>query len=166
MTTDTLETLASWGDVDNAIKRLGELDIAIANIEGNVTLEVNAIKERGKKNAEGLVVEREQLTKLIEAYCELNKADFAKKRSKELVFGTVGYRLVKAVSIPRAAAKLEALIKSIKAFGLKSCIKTVETVDKEALAELEDGDLAKLGIKRTVRDSFRIEPNMEKIREG
>lgn len=166
MTTDTLETLASWNDVDNAIKRLGELNIAIAHLEGEVTIAVNAIKEKGKKDAETLVAESESLTRLIEAYCELNKAEFAKKRSKELVFGTVAYRLVKSVSIPRAAAKLEALIKSIKAFGLKSCIKTVETVDKEALAELEDGDLAKLGIKRTVRDSFRIEPNMEKIREG
>lgn len=159
-------TINSWNDVDTAIKKIGELNIAITKIEGDATLKTNEIKEAAKTQAQSLNDELQNLTKLVEAYCECNKAEFAKKRSKELVFGTVAYRLVKSVSIPRAAAKLEALIKSIKAFGLLCCIKTVETVDKDALAELADEDLVKLGIKRSVRDSFRIEPNMEKIREG
>lgn len=159
-------TINSWNDVDTAIKKIGELNIAITHIEGEATLKTNAIKEEAKAQAQPLNDELESLTKLVEAYCECNKAEFAKKRSKELVFGVVAYRLVTSVSIPRAAAKLEALIKSIKAFGLNCCLKTVEMVDKEALAELQDGDLVKLGLKRSVRDSFRIEPNIEKIRES
>jgi phage host-nuclease inhibitor protein Gam len=159
-------TINSWSDVDNAVKKIGELDIAITQIEGETTIKTNEIKEAAKVQAQPLNDERDALVKLVEAYCECNKAEFAKKRSRELVFGTVAYRLVKSVSIPRAAHKLEALIKSIKAFGFINCLRSVETVDKDAVAELADGDLVKLGIKRTVRDSFRIEPNMEKIREG
>ena len=68
------------------------------------------------------------------------------------------------MSIPRVAAKLESLLNAIKAFGLgKECISYEEKPNKEALAELDDADLARLGLKRVVKDNFRIQPKLESL---
>jgi phage host-nuclease inhibitor protein Gam len=155
----------SWDDVDNALKRLGEIEIQGAKISGDATLEINVIKEKAKKEAEGLESEKTHLEKLVTIYCESQKAEFAKKRSKEFNFGTVGFRTVKNVSLPRDKTKTAALLKSLKAFGLNDCIAYEEKADKEKINELADETIVKLGLKRTVKDSFRIIPAIEKIGE-
>ena len=70
----------------------------------------------------------------------------------------------KSVRVPSVKAKLESLLNSIKAFGLgKECIIYEEKPNKEALAELKDEDLVKLGLKRVVKDNFRIVPKIESL---
>ena len=153
----------NWDGVDSTLKRLCELEVGIAAIEGDATVRMNEIREEAKAKAASLQNEKEFLMKQIESFCESKKAEFADKRSKELNFGTVGYRLVKSVSLPRDKAKLEALIKSLKAYGLNECIAYKEEPNKEKIVELDDTTLVKLALKRTVKDSFRIVPAIEKI---
>lgn len=155
----------SWEDVDIALKKLGELEIQSANICGEATLEINKIKEEAKNKASGLETEKKALEKLITLFCESNKSEFAKKRSREFNFGTVGFRTVKNVSIPRDKSKIAALIKSLKAFKLSDCIAYEEKANKDKINELEDETIVKLGLKRTVKDSFRIVPAIEKIQD-
>lgn len=157
------ESIENWDDVDNAIKRLGEIDISTAKINGEATIKINEIKEAGKKEAEGLVNEFKFLNKAITLFCEGQKDEFAKKRTKEFNFGKVGFRTVKTVSIPRDKAKIASLMKSLKAFGLNECIAYEEKPDKEKINELADESIVKLGLKKVVKDSFRIQPNIEKI---
>ncbi|WP_169779325.1 host-nuclease inhibitor Gam family protein [Campylobacter curvus] len=154
----------SFGDIDNALKRVCELSVGIEKINGEVTLECNRIKEARKSEVEKLENEKNFIEQQITLFCEDNKAEFAEKRSKEFTFGTIGYRISKSVSIPRVAAKLESLLNAIKAFGLgKECISYEEKPNKEALAELDDADLARLGLKRVVKDNFRIQPKLESL---
>ncbi len=157
--------IETWDNVDEALRRLGEIEIQCAKINGDTTLEINAIKEKAKKEAEGLDSEKKHIEKLITLFCDGYKADFAKKRSKDFNFGTVGFRTVKNVSIPRDKTKTIALLKSLKAFGLKDCILYEEKADKDKINELTDETIVKLGLKRTVKDSFRIIPAIEKIGE-
>lgn len=154
----------SFSDVDVALKRLCEVSVGIEKINGEVTLECNRIKESRKSEVERLENEKNFIEQQITLFCEDNKAEFAEKRSKEFTFGTIGYRISKSVSIPRVAAKLESLLNAIKAFGLgKECISYEEKPNKEALAELDDADLARLGLKRVVKDNFRIQPKLESL---
>ena len=129
------------------------------------TIELSPVKETAKKEGDGLVIEKKYLEKTVTLFCDANKAEFAKKRSKEFNFGTVGFRTVKNVSIPRDKTKTAALLKSLKAFGLSDCIAYEEKADKEKINELADETIVKLGLKRTVKDSFRIVPALEKIGE-
>ena len=155
--------ISNYEDVDAALKRLCELEVALSKLEGEVTLKCNNIKESYKVKTEPLTNEIGFIKQEIENFCEMNKADFAEKRSKEFVFGTIGYRLSKSVSLPRVKAKVESLLKAIKSFGFADCITYVEKPNGEALAELADGDLVKLGLKRVVKDNFRIEPKLESL---
>lgn len=157
----------SFSDVDVALKRLCEVSVGIEKINGEVTLECNRIKEARKSEVERLESEKSFLEQQITLFCEDNKAEFAEKRSKEFTFGEIGYRLTKSVSLPRIKAKVESLLKAIKSYGLsKECIIYEEKPNKDALAELKDEDLVKLGLTRTVKDSFRIVPKIESLETG
>ncbi|MDR0408680.1 MAG: host-nuclease inhibitor Gam family protein [Campylobacteraceae bacterium] len=159
----SMAQITNWDEVDSTLKRLAELVVAETKINGDATIRINEIKKEAADKAAPLQVERAALEKQIELFCEANKAEFADKRSKELNFGTVGYRVSTSVAIPRDKKKVEALIKSIKAFGLKNCIAYEEKPDKEALKELDDTTLTKLGLKRKIEDNFRIEPRIEEV---
>ncbi|WP_334088077.1 host-nuclease inhibitor Gam family protein [Helicobacter typhlonius] len=155
--------IQDYESVDKALKRLCELEVKITHIEGEVTLACNKIKEEYKPQVESLNNEANFIRAEIESFCESHKADFADKRSKELVFGTIGYRLSKSVSLPRVKSKVESLIAAIKSFGLRDCLIYEEKPNKEAIVELDEGSLVKLGLKRVVKDNFRIEPKIEAL---
>jgi len=158
--------IENWDDVDAALRRMGEIEIAKAKIDGEITLRINEIKEEGKSKVKGLEHERKSLEKAIEIFCQAHKEEFAKKRSRELNYGKIGFRIVRSVSLPRAKEKLSALLKALKAYGHPECIVYEEKPNKEKIVELPDEELVKLGLKRTVKDSFRIQPAIEKIEEA
>lgn len=159
--------IKSFSDIDGALKRICELSVGIEKINGEVTIECNRIKDARKAEVERLESEKGFIEQQITFFCEENKAEFAEKRSREFTFGEIGYRLTKSVKLPRLKAKVEALLKAIKSYGLADeCIIYEQTPNKEALAELRDEDLVKLGLKRTIKDNFRIVPKIESLESG
>jgi len=159
------QKVENWEDADVAIKRMGEIDISLSEINGELTLAVNQLKTSAKQNATGLESERKYLERQITNYCEQQKKEFAKKRSRNLNFGTIGFRITTSVPIPRDKARLADLIGVLKNLRLNTCIKTEQKIDREQIETLEDTTIAKLGLKKNVKDSFRIQPNLEKIQD-
>ena len=155
--------ILDFGGVDSALKRLCEIEVAISEINGEVTLKCNEIKEARKAEIERLDNEKKYIEQEITLFCEQNKGEFAEKRSKEFVFGKIGYKLSKSVSLPRVKEKVANLIKALKSYKLDHCIKYEETLDKDEIVELDDGDLVKLGLKRSIKDNFRIEVKIEAL---
>lgn len=148
-----------WQDVDNALRRMGEIDIKLSDLEGKMTLKINEIREEFDTKAEGLKAERKKLEAEITAFVEIRKDEFLKTRSRELTFGVVAYRLVTKVVIRSKAACIAAL----KALNLSAYIRYTEEPDKEALSGLDAGTLAKVGASLKTEDKLRIEPKLEKI---
>jgi len=62
--------------------------------------------------------------------------------------------------------KVEKLIKALKSYKLDDCISYEETINKDAICELDDASLVKLGLKRTVKDNFRIETKIENLQSA
>lgn len=112
---------------------------------------------------EKLSSEKAYVEQQITAFCEENKSEFAEKRSKEFIFVKIGYKISKSMSLPRLKDKVENLIKALKSYKLDHCIKYEETVNKDELLELSDAELVKLGLKRVIKDNFRIEPKIESL---
>ena len=155
--------IKSFEDVNLALKKIAELSVKIEKINGEVTLACNEIKEAHSGEIKVLSDELKYIEACISTFCENNKHEFAEKRSKEFAFGKIGYRISKSVSLPRVKEKLEALIKSFKSYGLNYCITYKEELNKDAIVELEDSTLVKLGLKRVIKDNFRIEPRIESL---
>ena len=155
--------IKNYEDVNLTLKRLAELSVALEKINGEVTLECNRIKESRASEVERINNEKKYLEQCITNFCEDNKGDFAEKRSKEFTFGTIGYKLTKSVTLPRVKEKVEKLLVALKSYGCTKCIKYEETIDKDEIVELDDSTLVKLGLKRTIKDNFRIVPKIESL---
>lgn len=155
--------IKNYEDVNLTLKRLAELSVALEKINGEVTLECNRIKESRASEVERINNEKKYLEQCIANFCEDNKGDFAEKRSKEFTFGTIGYKLTKSVTLPRIKEKVEKLLVALKSYGCTKCIKYEETIDKDEIVELDDSTLVKLGLKRTIKDNFRIVPKIESL---
>lgn len=155
--------IQTFDDVNLALKRVAELTVAIETINGEVTIECNKIKEARASEVKKLGDELKYVEQCITNFCEDNKGEFAEKRSKEFTFGTIGYKLSKSVSLPRIADKVEKLITALKSYKLTNCITYAETLNKDEITELDDSTLAKLGLKRVVKDNFRIVPKIESL---
>lgn len=156
---------ATWDDVDQALRRLGEIEAAVDRINGDALVRINEVKEEAKTRAVDLTKEKFALEKAVQAFCEERKAEFAKVRHKKLTFGEIGYRLVRSVPVPRAKDKVAALLKALRAFGCQECIQVEEKPIREQIEKLDDATIAKLGLKRSVADSFRIVPDTTAIQE-
>lgn len=154
--------IGSWDDVDNHLRRMGEIDIGIAKIEGDMTLRINEIRAQYEEEAEHLRYERFCIEGGIAAFVDDHKEEFAKTRSKELTFGVIAFRVVKKIVI----RSIKATIAAMHALKLEQYIRIIEEPDKELMADLDDNTLSKVGAVRKVDDRLRIEPNIERIKEA
>jgi len=152
----------SWEEVDASLRRMGEIDIIISKIEGEMTLNINEIKAKADKDSEKLRKEYDDIEEAVSAFCGEHKQEFTKTRSKELTFGIVAFRVVTKIAIKSK----EACLAAMHALKLDNYIRTIEEPDKQAMEDLDDAVLAKVGAKRKTEDKLRIEPNLERLKEA
>ena len=155
-------TLTSWEAVDGALRRMGEVDIALSKIEGDMTLRINEIKSVAEVKAEGLKAERKALEKDITLFAGGRKGEFAKNRNKELAFGEVAFRVTTKIAI----TSVKACVSAMEALGFHNYLRVEKKPDKELMLDLDDQTLARVGATRKVTDKIRIVPNMEKVKEA
>lgn len=151
----------SWEEIDQHLRRLGEIQVSLTDLQGRMTLEINEVKERFDGHAEALRKEKDLLEQAIAGFAEENKAEFVSGRTRELTFGSLAYRVTKSIRVISVAG----CILGLKALNLHDYIRTKEEPNKEALAGLDDNTLVKVCAKRVVEDKLTIEPNIEKIRD-
>lgn len=151
----------SWEDVNLAIRRMGEIDIQVDKLQGEMTLKINEIKSKFDVKSQGLLAERKNIEKNITLYTDTCKDEFAKTRHKELTFGKVAYKVTTKLIIK----SVEACLAALKALNMNDYIRIKEEPDKEAMAELDQITLAKVGASIKVEDKLRIEPNLEKLKD-
>jgi phage host-nuclease inhibitor protein Gam len=143
----------TWDEVDNALRRIGELDRSLGMIEASVNEAVDAIKAQSKEEAAPLSAEKAGLEAAMKEFCEANRSDFAKVKTREMTFGSVGFRLSSRIVIKRVADTLQAL----KDFGLTHCIRVKEEADKEAMKTLDSETLVNVGAALKTENAFGYE---------
>jgi phage host-nuclease inhibitor protein Gam len=158
----TVEKINNWDQVDAALRRMGEIDIAIEKIQGDMTLKINEIREQAETKAKELRFERSALELQITQFCEEYKHDFTKKRSKELTFGVIAYKVTTKIVI---RAK-KACVAAMEALGLHQYLRITKEPDKELMLNLDEQTLAKIGASKKTEDKLRIEPAIEKIKDA
>ena len=152
---------ANWQEVDSGLRRMGELDIRLSKLEGEMTLKINEVKADYDTRAEGLKAERKKIETNIELFAEARKEEFTKVRSRDLTFGTIAYRITHKVVI----RSIKATVAALEALNLASYLRIEKKPDKEAMKSLDAGTLAKVGASLKTEDQLSIEPNVESIRD-
>lgn len=161
-----LTTLQNWDEVNEAMKKLGELNIEKQKLEGEQTIQINEIKAHAANVAGVLNDEIKKIEKDIERFAEANKEAFAKTRNKKLNFGRIAFKVTKSVSC--SANFVNSAIKVLKSFGLDNCIRIKEELNKDAIKDLDKDAqvvsiLTKAGITIKTADKITIEPDYIKL---
>ena len=152
----------SWEDIDLSLKQLGALKIKKADLEGELTEEINVLKSKYANLCTGINSEIKDIEKEISRFCDMNKDEFLTKRSKNMNFGSISYRLSEKV----ICASIPAAIKALKHLNLNFCLRVKEELDKDAIREanLDANTLTKIGVQIIKEDKLTIEPDIEEIK--
>lgn len=158
---ETLKELQSWDEVDRVLQETLESEIAITEIEAMMNLTINEAKEKATLLSKPLKEKIKNNTTLIKSYTEAYRSELDGK-SKRLNFGKVGFRQSSSVTVPKA--KLDSVLKMLKALDMFDCINTKETINIEVLEKYPEEEILKTGATKTTKDNFYLETDKEKIR--
>jgi len=155
--------LETWEDVDNAIRRIGEIGIEAGEIKGEADLRINDIRENAQLAIGTLQEEKQLIEGMVDEFCRARKDEFTGKRTKKLTFGQVRFKMGRRVETSNEALTVEAL-KTMKLMDFVK-VKHEEKPDLTAMRKLDDLTLGKVGAQRVVEDHLLIKPDLTKIRE-
>lgn len=151
--------LQSWEDVDEALRNIGVIDRELALIEAGQNEAIDQIKKETRDKATPFLSRKDGLETAIKEFCDANRAEFTKVKTRSLPFGEVGYRLSTRIMIKKVADTLQAL----KDLALTACIRSKEEPDKEAMKSLTDETLAQVGAARKTENIFGYTVNQERL---
>jgi len=154
--------LNSFDEVDACLAEIGKLDRELALIEHAQNEAIDQLKAETKEKCQPLQDKKTGLEIAIKEFCEANRGEFAKSKTRSLTFGSVGFRLSTKVIVKRIADTLQAL----KDLGLNGCIRIKEELDKEAMKSLPIETLAQVGAALKQEDAFGYEVKREEIQEA
>ena len=151
--------LQTWDDVDTCLAEIARADRDLTLIESAANEKIEEIRKAIKDASQPVLDKKAGLELAIKEYCEANRAEFQKAKTRTLTFGEVGFRLSTRIMIKRIAETLQAL----KDLDLKQCIRIKEEPDKEAMKGLTDDTLAEVGASRKTENTFGYTLNLERI---
>ncbi len=153
--------LKTWDEVDLVLKRIRENEIEISSITADMEKEILKLKEQTDLKAAPLFDEMKKLELQLKEFVTLNRDELIGK-SREMTFGTVGFRLSTKVVIPKAADKI---IKQLRKLGMGDCITVKESVNKDFLKTYDEKTILMVGASLKKDDTFWYETKQEKLPE-
>ncbi len=151
--------LQSWEDVDEALRNIGVIDRELSLIEASQNEAIDQVKKETRDKAAPFLTRKDGLETAIKEFCDANRAEFTRVKTRSLPFGEVGYRLSTKIMIKKVADTLQAL----KDLALTTCIRSKEEPDKEAMKSLTDETLAQVGAARKTENIFGYTVNQERL---
>lgn len=153
--------ISDWTDVDRALEQVGLLDLEIGELSSHLGRKIYDIIGESSGEIADLRKRQQAVESSIESFCRENKAEFSQKRSRQLRYGKIAFRVSERIEVPEELE--DSVIAALKRLGYSACIELRERIDKNSLKKLSDGDLARCGIRRSREDHFRIEPDIKLI---
>ena len=154
-------TLESWDEVDRCLAEIGRIDRELGLLEAAQQESIDQVKASTKAAAEPLQNKKLGLEMAIKEYAEANRAEFIKTKTRDLTFGTVGFRLSTSVVIKRIADTVQAL----KDLNLRDCLIVKESPNKDAMRALPLETLHAVGASLKQEDAFGYEIKREALAE-
>lgn len=150
--------IASWGGVDTALAQIAENRRRIEEATAKADREMKAVKDRLADTVQPLKGIISGLEKDIESFT-LTRQDELDGRSRKLNHGSVFLRLTSSIPAPKGKKKDEVVARIRKTFGRAASkyLKETVSISIDAMKELTDAQVKKLGLERNRADSFSYE---------
>jgi len=149
--------IANWDEAADMVKRIGQLQMKINACESKALDDINEAKA-ALANASKPLLEKIKLnSQSLEAFAVNHRSDIGKAQSKDLDYGTIGWRKSTKMSVKKNTIEL---LKKIFGRGYKKYVTIKEVENKDALKRLTDGQLASVGARRKTKEAFYVEPDL------
>ena len=149
----------NWNQVDEALKAIAKIDNTLKIHESRLNDDINSIKNKTIGFTTPLLQEKGLLEENIKIYTEAHIDEFTEKKTKDFVFGQIGFR--KSTEI--VTRNIQAIIEALKNNRMLNCIITNEKINKEELEKYDDAALKKVGATRKSGDKYFYKINEERI---
>ena len=158
--------LNSWDDVNLCLAEIGECQRKVEAIESEMQRAIDDAKLTAGINAEPYTQRIAKLELQIKGYMDEHSDDMGKKKTMSLQFGQTGYRKSTKVILPKAEAKIAAIVKALRVRGMSDCIVSPPPkVNKDALKKYPAVDILAVGANIKVDDVFWYEVDRESLLE-
>jgi phage host-nuclease inhibitor protein Gam len=155
--------LKSWQEVDEALREIGEAEIKLEEIDGEVTRLCNEIKDKFAILAQSANARIKERTGQIEDFVEAHRDEFGDKKTRLLNFGETGWRQSTSILLPKGKAEYDEIIRRLRARSMEACVIVTEKIDKDALRAYGEDVVRAVGARYQVTDKFWLEANREKL---
>lgn len=159
----TAPRLSSWEEVDQGLRRIGEIDRAVSKAEAAMNRRIDQLKAEYAEQVKPLQDEKAGLEKDVKDFAESRRGEFSAVRSKELHFGRVGFRHSVKLVIHNVENTVAAIYRIFGQARAEDYLNIKTAPDREALKALPDSDLAPLGVTRKQADEFGYEVKAESL---
>lgn len=150
-------------EADAALFELAANARALQRLTDELNQRIDKLKAQFERDAEPLMARSESLSNGLHAYAEHNKADlFARKRSLELTFGTLGYRVSSEVQ-PMPKLKWRDVLERLEQGNFDQAIRVKKEVDRDVLRTFGEDELAEVGARLVEKDTFWYELKQEQL---
>ena len=161
----TPEIVADRQQAEGALAEIAALDRKIESIEHTMQETIDAAKMQASRSSAPLQARRKELADAVAVFAKLNRADlFAKAKSLELAFGTIGFRASTRIVQVRGITS-EMTLEKLHQYNFTEGIRVKEEVDKDKAAGWPDERLELVGLKRQTSDTFFIEIKRDAVPE-
>lgn len=154
--------LKNWEEVDACLKAMGDAENELSVI----TAEMNAAIAQAKKEAEERAAQFKETIKQnegkIREFTTVRKEDL-KGKSKQLTFGTVGFRQSTKLLLPSDTAEV---ILKLRENGMADCINVKETINKDTVKSYPEEDILRIGGYLQKSDTFWYETDKDTLAEA
>lgn len=157
----TEPTLASWAEVDEALREIAQQERGITKREVAMNKQIEAAKADCVKASQPLLDKKEQLEKQVEDFVRAHKEDLGDKKSRQLTYGTVGFRSSTSLVVPKGSK--EAVLKNLHLYGLRECIKTEETILRDVLKQKAKEMVEKVGCHLVPKETYFKEIDYQRV---
>ena len=125
--------------------------------------EIDTAKAKASQASAPLEARKKELENGLAVFARLNKAEFfAKEKSLDLGFGTIGFRASTKI-VQQSGISAEMTLAKLNEFDLKEGVRTKEEINKEAMAAWADARLETVGLRRQKSDGFFVEVKRDSL---
>lgn len=154
--------LTSWEQVDECLKVMSDAENQISVITAEMNAAIAEIKSDAEKRAAQFKETIKQNEGKIKEFTTIRKEDL-KGKSKQLTFGTVGFRQSTKLLLPSDTAEV---IVKLRENGMADCINVKETINKDTVKSYPEEDILRIGAYLQKTDTFWYETEKDRLAEA
>lgn len=152
-------TIQDWTEADKTLKLIGVIDQKLKAETSEMNQKITSVQEKHQPTIDSLNAEKIGLERNLQLFCEERKDEFGDKKSKELSFGTVAFRLgTGALKTLKGFTWESVKLLVEKSAKFREYIITTTKINKDGLkTDLKEGELAKIGCYIAQEENFYYE---------